>query len=55
MVLTEKLLSTVGFDDDTASVSDAEQTPPVHEVDAFVLLTFAGGLMEATLFTWVWA
>ena len=35
----------------TASVSDAEQTPEVTEPHELVLLTVAGGVMEAVLVT----
>lgn len=52
MVLTEKLLETVGLDDDTASVSEAEQIPAAeHEEDAFVLLTLEGGVIDTALLT----
>lgn len=52
MLLTEKLLETVGRDGDTTSVSEAEQTPAtVHEAEALVLATLAGGAMDATLLT----
>lgn len=52
IVLTEKLLETVGGDGDTVSVSAAEQTPAtVHETDAFVLLTLAGGEIVTILLT----
>ena len=35
----------------TASVSEAEQTPEVQETLGLVLLTLAGGVMEAVLVT----
>ena len=35
----------------TASVSDAEHTPDTHRVLVLMLLTVAGGVMEAVLVT----
>ena len=55
IVLGEKAFATVGRARDTASTSAAEQTPLVHDAETFVLLTLAGGLMKATLLTWVCA
>ncbi len=41
----------------TASVSDAEQTPEVIDPHELVLLTVAGGVIDAVLVTkgWAWA
>jgi hypothetical protein len=51
MLLGEKLLAIVGLDKATASISAAEQTPAVIEPHELVLLTLAGGVMEAVLVT----
>ena len=51
MLVGEKLLATVGLAKVTVSVSEAEQTPEVQETLGFVLLTLAGGVMEAVLVT----
>lgn len=52
MLLAEKLFEIVGLEGETVSVSAAEQTPaPVQETDGLVLVTLAGGVMEATLLT----
>ena len=51
-----KLLAIVGLEGETVSMSEAEQTPAtVQKVDVFVLETLAGGAIEATLLTCVWA
>ena len=41
----------VGLAKVTVSVSDAEQTPEVQETLGLVLLTLAGGVMDAVLVT----
>jgi hypothetical protein len=50
-----KALLTNGRDDVTLSVSPAEQTPAVQDVDGLLLVTLAGGVIVAILVTWVWA
>ena len=51
-----KLLDIVGLEGKTVSMSEAEQTPAtVQDADGFVLETLAGGAIEATLLTCVWA
>lgn len=52
MVATEKALETTGLDGDTASVSLAKQVPPVHPAE-LVLVTLAGGVIDAVFVTWV--
>ena len=53
MFVGEKLLAMVGLAKVTVSVSEAEQTPvpAVQETLGFVLLTLAGGVIEAVLVT----
>lgn len=56
MVLTEKAFETVGREGETVSVSNAEQIPAtVQDPVALVLLTLAGGVIEAVLVIWVCA
>jgi hypothetical protein len=55
MLASEKLLETTGLEGETKSRSWAEQTPPVQDPEGLVLLTLAGGVMETTLLTCVWA
>jgi hypothetical protein len=50
-----KLLEMVGTDKLTGSTSEEEQTPLIHEVAVFVLLTEAGGLRTAVFVIPVWA
>ncbi len=49
----KKFLEITGVDGVTESLSAAEQTPLLHEVDVFVLVTLDGGEMTAVLVTWV--
>jgi len=49
------VLLTCGADIVTESVSLAEQMPDVHEVEGFVFVTLAGGMIVAALTTCVWA
>lgn len=44
-----------GLEAVTVSVSVAEQTPPVDAQEGLVFVTLIGGLIVATLITWVWA
>lgn len=57
MLASEKLLETTGFDVATRSRSWAEQTPAptVQDAEGLVLVTLAGGVIDTTLLTWVWA
>lgn len=43
------VLLTIGDDGVTVSMSAAEQTPAVQETDGLVLVTLAGGVIDAVL------
>ena len=56
ILVSPKLLATVGLEGETVSISEAEQTPAtVQEADALVLETLTGGAIDAMLLTCVWA